>query len=62
MLSDDEERRLGDRLEQMYGRRVSVRVSVDPSIIGGLSVRVGSDLYDGTVLRRLTEARSALGK
>ncbi|HEY2669255.1 MAG TPA: F0F1 ATP synthase subunit delta [Rugosimonospora sp.] len=62
VLSDDEERRLGERLEQMYGRRVSVRVSVDPTVIGGLSVRVGSDLYDGTVLRRLTEARSALGK
>jgi F-type H+-transporting ATPase subunit delta len=62
MLSEDEERRLGARLEQMYGRRISVRVSVDPHVIGGLSVRVGSDLYDGTVLRRLTEARSALTK
>jgi F-type H+-transporting ATPase subunit delta len=62
VLSDDEERRLGERLEQMYGRQVSVRVTVDPTVIGGLSVRVGSDLYDGTVLRRLTEARSALRK
>ncbi|GAA5182428.1 F0F1 ATP synthase subunit delta [Rugosimonospora acidiphila] len=62
LLTDDEERRLGERLEQMYGRRVSVRVRVDPTVIGGLSVRVGSDLYDGTVLRRLSEARGAMGK
>lgn len=62
LLSDDEERRLGDRLAQMYGRAVSVLVTVDPRVIGGLSVRIGSDLYDGTVLRRLTDARGALTK
>ena len=32
----------------------------DAEVIGGMSVLVGSDLYDGTVLRRLTEARHAL--
>jgi F-type H+-transporting ATPase subunit delta len=62
VLTDDEERRLGERLAQMYGRQVSVLVTVDPKVIGGLSVRVGSDLYDGTVLRRLTDARGALTK
>lgn len=61
-LSDEDERRLGERLAQMYGRRVSVKVTVDPQVIGGLSVRIGSDLYDGTVLRRLTAARTALTK
>jgi F-type H+-transporting ATPase subunit delta len=61
-LTDEEERRLGDRLAQLYGRRVSVLVTVDPRVIGGLSVRIGSDLYDGTVLRRLNDARGALTK
>ena len=61
-LTEDEERRLGDRLAQMYGRSVSVLVIVDPRVIGGLSVRIGSDLYDGTVLRRLNDARGALTK
>jgi F-type H+-transporting ATPase subunit delta len=60
MLTEDQERRLGDQLAQMYGRAVSILVTVDPSVLGGLSVRIGSDLYDGTVLRRLTDARSAL--
>jgi F-type H+-transporting ATPase subunit delta len=61
-LTDEEERRLGDRLAQLYGRRVSVLLTVDPRVIGGLSVRIGSDLYDGTVLRRLNDARGALTK
>jgi F-type H+-transporting ATPase subunit delta len=46
----------------MYSRQVSLTVDVDPSIIGGISVRVGSDLYDGTILRRLNEARQAFAK
>jgi F-type H+-transporting ATPase subunit delta len=59
-LTDAEETTLGEALAQRYGRQVSIRVTVDPSILGGLSVQIGSDLYDGTVLRRLTEARAAL--
>ena len=34
-------------------------MTVDPEVLGGASVRVGSDLYDGTVLRRLNETRNA---
>lgn len=59
-LSDAEEQRLGARLSQMYGRQVDLKVTVDPAIIGGMSVRVGHDLYDGTVARRLAQARGAL--
>jgi F-type H+-transporting ATPase subunit delta len=61
-LTEVDEQRLGNQLERMYGRKVAVKVTVDPKIIGGLSIQVGSDLYDGTVLRRLTLARGALGK
>ncbi|MEH0844328.1 F0F1 ATP synthase subunit delta [Micromonospora sp. CPCC 205711] len=61
-LSDEEERRLGARLSAMYGREVSVKQTVNPEVLGGVSVRVGSDLYDGTVLRRLNETRNALAK
>jgi F-type H+-transporting ATPase subunit delta len=35
---------------------------VDPATLGGMSVRIGSDLYDGTILRRLTDTRNALAK
>ncbi|WP_170147635.1 F0F1 ATP synthase subunit delta [Micromonospora phaseoli] len=61
-LTEDEERRLGDQLSTIYGREVAVKLTVDPTILGGASVRVGSDLYDGTILRRLNETRNALAK
>jgi F-type H+-transporting ATPase subunit delta len=61
-LTEADETRLGTELARRYGRQVSVRVTVDPEILGGLSVQIGSDLYDGTVLRRLIQARTALTK
>jgi F-type H+-transporting ATPase subunit delta len=61
-LTEEEERRLGARLSELYGREVTVKQTVDPEVLGGLSVRIGSDLYDGTILRRLTDTRNALAK
>jgi F-type H+-transporting ATPase subunit delta len=61
-LGDAEEQRLTAKLSDMYGRQVSLKVDVDPNVIGGVSVQVGSDLYDGTILRRLNQARQAFAK
>jgi F-type H+-transporting ATPase subunit delta len=61
-LDDAEEQRLTAKLSDMYGRQVSLKIDVNPKVIGGASVRVGSDLYDGTILRRLNEARQAFAK
>jgi F-type H+-transporting ATPase subunit delta len=61
-LDDAEEQRLSAKLSDIYGRQVSLKLDVDPSIIGGISVRVGSDLYDGTILRRLNEAKQAFAR
>jgi F-type H+-transporting ATPase subunit delta len=58
-LDDAEEQRLTAKLSEMYGRQVSLKVDVDPEVVGGASVQVGSDLYDGTILRRLNEAKQA---
>lgn len=59
-LTDDEEQRLAARLSQLYGRQISLQARVDPSIIGGVRVQVGADLYDGTVVSRLAQARKAM--
>ncbi|MFY1651983.1 F0F1 ATP synthase subunit delta [Solwaraspora sp. WMMB762] len=59
-LTQPEEQRLGATLAEMYGREVSVKLTVDPAVLGGMSVRIGSDLYDGTVRRRLIDTRKAL--
>jgi F-type H+-transporting ATPase subunit delta len=61
-MTDEQEQRLSTRLSGIYGRDMSLKVTVDPTIIGGATVRVGDDLYDGSVARRLDQARTALGK
>ena len=56
-LDDDQQRRLADALSARTGQRVSVRVSVDPSILGGIIATVGDTVIDGSVRRRLEQLR-----
>ncbi|SEO91258.1 F0F1 ATP synthase subunit delta [Trujillonella endophytica] len=55
-LSDAQERRLADVLGRVYGRAIGLQVTVDPELLGGLVIRVGDEVIDGSVLRRLDEA------
>jgi F-type H+-transporting ATPase subunit delta len=59
-LDEASESRLASSLTNIYGRKVSLKIIVEPAVLGGMSVRVGSDLYDGTVARRLADVRNAL--
>ncbi|GGK18942.1 ATP synthase subunit delta [Pilimelia terevasa] len=59
-MDADAQGRLAAALADQYGREVSMRFEVDPSVVGGMSVQVGADLYDGTIARRLAETRKAL--
>jgi F-type H+-transporting ATPase subunit delta len=46
-------------LERRYGRGLNYTFSQNPTLLGGVRVQVGSDVYDGTVLARLNEVRAA---
>jgi F-type H+-transporting ATPase subunit delta len=59
VLGDQQESRLADSLSTIYGRRISVHVDVDPDVLGGLVVRVGGEVIDGSVLSRLRSAANA---
>lgn len=59
-LSAAQQSRLTSALTELYSRPISVRAAVDPSVRGGLIVRVGDEVIDGSVAARLTQARSAL--
>ncbi|MGL5865325.1 MAG: F0F1 ATP synthase subunit delta [Dermatophilaceae bacterium] len=56
-LSAEQSRRLGAALQRQYGKKVLLHVVLDPQVIGGIRVQVGDEVVDGTVLRRLDEAR-----
>jgi F-type H+-transporting ATPase subunit delta len=61
-LREADEQRLGAALSARYGRDVSVKTTVDPRVLGGVRVQLGADLYDGTIARRLAQARNALAR
>jgi F-type H+-transporting ATPase subunit delta len=59
-LSPEQEQRLEASLARTYGRQMSLLITVEPSILGGMTVRVGQELYDGSIDRRLKQVRGAL--
>jgi F-type H+-transporting ATPase subunit delta len=59
-LTDAQQKRLAAVLTQIYGRAITVRTALDPTIEGGLVVRVGDEVIDGSVASRFAEARAAL--
>jgi F-type H+-transporting ATPase subunit delta len=52
--------RLAAALTRVHGHQVSLNVDVDPEVLGGIRVEIGDEVLDGTVSRRLEDARRAL--
>jgi F-type H+-transporting ATPase subunit delta len=40
-------------LERLYGPGIDIQFAIRPSLIGGMRVKVGSDVYDGSVQSEL---------
>lgn len=59
-ISDSQQSRLATVLSGMYGRDISIRTALDPSLRGGLVVRVGDEIIDGSIAARLTEAKTTM--
>lgn len=59
-LSADQADRLAKVLSRLSGKEVSLNVIIDTSVIGGVSVRLGDEVIDGTVRTRLDQARRVL--
>ncbi|MCU1657826.1 MAG: synthase subunit delta [Pseudonocardiales bacterium] len=59
-LTAQQQSRLAAALSDLYGRPITIRTAVDPAVRGGLVIRVGDELIDGSVAARLTSARAAL--
>jgi F-type H+-transporting ATPase subunit delta len=59
-LSDNEARTLLEQIEQASGRKVEATRSVDPELIGGIVLQVGSHRLDASVRGRLERLRREL--
>ncbi len=59
-IDDGLRRRLEEALERATGKKVEVKVVVDPDVVGGIVARIGDTVIDGSVRRRLDSLREAL--
>ena len=59
-LNDDQIAAIKTNLKGRIGRDVNVELSVDPAILGGLVVKVGSQMIDGSIRTKLNNLASAM--
>ncbi len=53
-------RRLAEALAAIYGHEVYINVVIDPAVIGGLTIQVGDELIDASMVSRLVAVRRKL--
>lgn len=58
-LPEDFQTGLRTRLTDVYGPAISTRFAVTPELIGGIRIKVGSDVYDGCVKSQLESLRNS---
>ena len=56
-LTEDENSKLIEKLEKVTGKIISIINKVDPSIIGGLIVKVENKVYDNSIKGHLKNAK-----
>ncbi|MDO4685608.1 MAG: F0F1 ATP synthase subunit delta [Corynebacterium sp.] len=59
-LNEAQEQALVEKLGRIYGRKMSIHAEVDPSLLGGMVVRVGDEVIDGSTAGKLQRLRSNL--
>ena len=59
-LTDAQRGKLTEALTKKIGQPVRLNVEIDPTVIGGISIRFADELIDATIVSRLAEASRAL--
>ncbi len=59
-LSDDQVARLKTNLKARLGREVAIDAKVDPELLGGLVVRLGSQMIDASIRTKLNSLANAM--
>ncbi|HZD03113.1 MAG TPA: F0F1 ATP synthase subunit delta [Actinomycetes bacterium] len=60
-LDGERQTRLASTLADVIGKPVELRCTVDASIMGSVVVRVGDEVFDGSIRSRIEQARERLG-
>ena len=56
-VDSDETQRIASALESWQGGKITIRAEHEPALIGGLQIRVGDTVYDGSVRNKLEHLR-----
>lgn len=59
-LDEDATQKIGERLSKLLGKTAIPHVRVKPELLGGIVVRSGDTIYDGSLRRRLERMRRQL--
>jgi F-type H+-transporting ATPase subunit delta len=59
-LTADEEAMVREQLAKMTGNTIEITSTIDPDIIGGIVVRIGDQVIDGSVRNKLERMRTRL--
>ncbi|HEY2893078.1 MAG TPA: ATP synthase F1 subunit delta [Pirellulales bacterium] len=51
---------LRDSLSKLFGGEAKIEAEVDPALIGGIMLRVGDTVYDGSLARQLEQVREQM--
>ena len=61
-LDDATVKSIGERIGEQTGQRVELTSKVDPSILGGIVLRVGNSILDGSIRNRLENLRKHVAR
>lgn len=61
-LTDAQQDALRERLERLSGKTLSLHVTVDPAILGGVVARIGSTVWDGSLRHELERIHEAVAR
>lgn len=61
-LTEAQRERLQASLSRKYGKDVTLHVTLDPEILGGMRIHIGDDVIDGTIQHRLDVLRQTFAR
>lgn len=59
-LNGDQQNELASQLSAIAGKQIRMRFTVDPELIGGVTAKIGSRVYDGSVRGQLADMSKRL--
>lgn len=59
-LDPEEEKQLVLKLESFTGKKIQLENKIDPALVGGVITKIGTTLYDGSVVSQLDQLRARI--